>query len=186
MADQRARLVGLGRLCFGRPALNEGDSVKRFLAAILIAAALPALAQQAAAPVQDADQAVLMRGLLESLRANTEAQQKNTTALDTLTNRVERLEAATRSVPPTIEGARTDFIAIRAGIERLAAGQGARRPAATLRFGPFACGNETEASCAANACKSVGYAGGIGISVLRTGTGAAAKASAVAEATCYD
>ena len=160
--------------------------MRRFLSVILIVASMPASAQQPAAPAQDADQAVLTRGLLEALRANTEAQQKNRIALETLTNRVERLEAATRSVPPTIEGARTHFIAIRAGIERLAAGQGVRRPAATLRFGPFACGNETEASCAANACKSVGYAGGIGINVLRTGTGAATKASAVAEATCYD
>jgi hypothetical protein len=160
--------------------------VKRVLSILLIATSLPASAQQPPASATDADQAVLTRGLLEALRANTEATQKNTAALDTLTNRVERLEAATRSVPPAIEGARTDLIAIRAGIERVAAGQGARRPAATLRFGPFACGNETEANCAASACKSVGYAGGIGISVLRTGTGAAAKASGIAEATCYD
>lgn len=154
---------------------------------LLLAFAGPALAQQNPAPTQpDSDQTVLMRSILEALRTNTAALQRNAAALEGFSGRLERLEAATRNVPPAMEGLRTDIIAIRSAIERVASGATQRRPPATLHFAPFACGNESEGSCAANACKSVGYANGVGVTVNRTGTGATVKPTSVAEATCYD
>ena len=154
---------------------------------VLLAASLasPALAQGTpAAP--EGEQAVLMRSVLEALRQNTAALQRNAAVMETFSNRLERVEAATRTVPPAVEGLRTDIIAIRAGLERLVMGAGQRRAPATLRFAPFACGNEAEASCAANACKSVGYANGLAINVNRTGSGASVRPTSVAEATCWD
>jgi hypothetical protein len=144
----------------------------------------PAAGQQPAAP--DSEQNVLMRSVLEALRQNTAALQRNSQTLETFSNRLERLEAATRNVPPAMEGLRTDIIAIRAGLDRLVTAASGRRPAATLRFAPFACGNEAEAACAASACKSVGYPNGVAIAVNRTGTGAAIRPTSVAEATCYE
>jgi hypothetical protein len=64
--------------------------------------------------------------------------------------------------------------------------QATRRGAATLRFGPFACSADNEATCAANACKSVGYANGVVVTALRTGDGANARTTGISEATCYD
>lgn len=156
-------------------------------AAFLLAclASAPAAAQQPA-PAAETDQAVLMRSVLEALRTNTAALQRNREIMETFSNRLERVEAAARGVPPSLEGLRTDLIAIRAGIERMAAQTSGRRPAVTLRFSPFACGNEAEASCAANACKSVGYPNGVAVSVARTGSGASARPTSVAEATCYE
>ena len=150
-----------------------------------LALAVPAGAQApAAAP--EGEQAVVLRSMLEALRTNTAALQRNATVLETFSNRLERLETATRNVPPALEGLRTDIIAIRASLERLASGAGQKRPAVTLRFSPFACGNEAEASCAANACKSVGYPNGVAVVVNRTGTAATARPTSVAEATCYE
>ena len=148
--------------------------------------ALPAVAQQPAAPGPESEQNVLMRSVLEALRTNTAALQKNSQTLDTFSNRLERLEAATRNVPPSVEGLRTDIIAIRAGLDRLVSAASGKRPAATLRFSPFACANEAEASCAANACKSVGYPNGTAVTVNRTGTGASVRPTSVAEATCWE
>jgi len=158
------------------------------LSACLVAGlvSLPALAQQPAAPAPDSEQAVLMRSVLEALRTNTAALGRNSQTLETFSNRLERLEAATRNVPPSVEGLRTDIIAIRAGLDRLVAASTGKRPAATLRFAPFACGNEAEASCAANACKSVGYPNGTAVVVNRTGTGANVRPTSVAEATCWE
>ncbi|NNM74924.1 hypothetical protein [Enterovirga aerilata] len=144
----------------------------------------PAAAQQPPGP--ESEQTVLTRSVLEALRQNTAALQRNSQALETFSNRLERLEAATRTVPPAMEGLRTDIIAIRAGLERLVAATSGRRPAATLRFAPFACGNEAEASCAVNACRSVGYGNGVAVAVNRTGTGANVRPTSIAEATCWE
>lgn len=150
-------------------------------------AAAPAAAQQPAPAIAaDSDQTVLLRSVLEALRANTAALQRNAQMLETFSNRLERVEAATRGVPPAMEGLRTDIIAIRAGLDRLVTAASGKRPAATLRFGPFACGNEGEAACAANACKSVGYQNGVAVTVARTGTGANLRPTSVGEATCYE
>jgi hypothetical protein len=157
-----------------------------FACVIASLAALPAAAQQPAAPVSESEQNVLMRSVLEVLRQNTAALGRNSQMLETFSNRLERVEAATRNVPPAMEGLRTDIIAIRAGLERLVTASSGRRPAATLRFSPFACGNEAEASCAANACKSVGYANGVAVTVNRTGTGANVRPTSIAEATCWE
>lgn len=151
---------------------------------VLGLAAAPAFAQQP--PAGDSEQMVLTRSVLEAVRANTAALQRNAAVMETFSARLERLEGATRGVPPSLEGLRTDIIAIRSGLDRLVSGAGQRRPAATLRFGPFACGNEGEGSCAANACKSVGYANGVAVAINRTGTGSAVRPTSVAEATCYD
>jgi len=148
-----------------------------------LAALLLALSATAAA-AQESEQVVLTRNVLDAVRTNTAATQKSGMALETLANRMERLEAATRSIPPSVEGLRADVVAIRATLDRLAANQ--KRAAATLRFQPFACGNESESACAVNACKSVGYGNGLAVTVNRTGTGATARPSSVAEATCYD
>lgn len=158
------------------------------LALPLLLAALPALAQQQqpSPATQPPDQAVVMRSTLDALRANTEALSKSATVMDTFSNRLERLESATRGVPPSLEGLRTDIIAIRAALERIAMGAGQRRPPATLKFNAFSCGNEGEANCAQNACKSVGYAKGLAIAATRTGTGAQQRPVSVDEATCYD
>jgi hypothetical protein len=158
------------------------------LPALLFAglATLPATAQQPPAAAPESEQVVLTRSVLEALRANTAALQKNSQTLETFSNRLERLEAATRNVPPAMEGLRTDIIAIRAGLDRLVAATSGKRPAATLRFSPFACGNEAEASCAVNACKSVGYGNGTAVVVNRTGTGANVRPTSVAEATCWE
>lgn len=154
------------------------------LLALAACLAAPALGQQPAPA--ETDQSVLMRSVLEALRTNTAALQRNATVMETFSNRLERVEAAARGVPPSIEGLRTDIIAIRAGLERLVAAASGKRPAATLRFGPFACGNEGEASCAVNACKSVGYANGTAVAVNRTGQGASVRPTSVAEATCFE
>ncbi len=157
------------------------------LLALALLGAPAAWAQQPApaAPVES-DQSVLMRGVLEALRVNTAALQRNAQVMETFSNRLERVEAATRGVPPAVEGLRTDIIAIRAGLERLVATTASKRPAATLKFSPFACGNEGEGSCAVNACKSVGYANGTAVTVARSGTGANVRPTSVAEATCFD
>lgn len=149
--------------------------------------ASPALGQQPApGSGPDGEQSVLLRSILEAARANTAALQRNAAVMEGFSNRLERLEAATRGVPPALEGVRTDIVAIRSGLDRLVAGAGQKRPAATLRFGPFACGNEGEGPCAANACRSVGYGNGVAVAVNRTGTGANLRPTSVAEATCYD
>jgi hypothetical protein len=145
-----------------------------------------ALAAAVPASAQESDQIVLTRNVLEAIRTNTAALQRNAQIMETFSNRLERVEAATRTIPPSVEGLRTDIIAIRAGLDRLVAGSGQKRPAASLRFAPFACGNESEAACAVNACKSVGYGNGFALAVNRTGTGANVRPSSVAEATCYD
>ncbi len=144
-----------------------------------LAASVPALAQED-------EQRVLMRGLIEAVRSNTEATQKNTAALDTLANRLERVETAVRNLPPSLEGLRTDLIAIRASVERLASGQGIKRPAATLKFNAFVCSNQNEQACTVAACKSVGYANGVPITVDRRSTGATTVPVAIREATCFD
>jgi hypothetical protein len=64
--------------------------------------------------------------------------------------------------------------------------QATRRGAATQRFAPVACGNEGEAACATNACKSVGYANGVMVAAIRTGTGTSARTTGISDATCYD
>lgn len=155
------------------------------LASLLILAAGAASAQQTPSG-PESDQMVLTRSVLEALRANNAAQAKNGAVMETFSNRLERLEAATRGVPPSLEGLRTDIIGIRASLERIASGAGQKRPAATLRFSPFACGNEGDASCAQSACKSVGYANGVAVVVNRTGTAPNVKPTSVGEATCYD
>ncbi len=151
---------------------------------LLIALALLALAAPAAA--QEDEQKVLMRGLIETIRNNTEATQKNTAALDVLSNRLERVETAVRNLPPSLEGLRTDLIAIRASVERLAAGQGVKRPAATLRFNAFVCSNQNEQACTVAACKSVGYPNGVAIAVDRRGGAPTGIPVAIREATCFD
>lgn len=162
--------------------------MKQLLCAALIVAAWPAMAQNASPTpsAQDGEQIVLTRGLLEALRTNSAAQERTATALDALVSQLGRLETATRAVPPSVEGLRTDIVAIRTLVDRLAQGQGIKRPAATLRFGPFACGTEGEATCATNACKSVGYANGVVVTPVRTGTGSATRTSGIGEATCFD
>lgn len=155
------------------------------LALPLLLVGLPALAQQQP-PATPPDQAVVMRSTLDALRANTEALGRSATVMDTFANRLERLESATRGVPPSLEGLRTDIIAIRAALERIATGAGQRRAPATLKFNAFSCGNEGEANCAQTACKSVGYAKGLAITATRTGTGAQQRTVSVDEATCYD
>jgi hypothetical protein len=159
--------------------------VKRILLVALLLAAVPAVAQTAApsTPAQD-EQLVLTRGVLEAMRANTEALRKTNAAIDALAGQLSRVETATRAVPPSVEGLRTDVVAIRALVDRLA--QASRRPAATLRFSPFACGNDNEASCATNACKSVGYSAGALVTPVRTGTGSSMRTTGIAEATCFD
>lgn len=149
-----------------------------------LAQAQPAPGGPAGGP--ESDQTVLTRSVLDAVRTNTAAQAKTGTALDTFASRLERLEAATRSVPPSLEGLRTDIVAIRSTLDRIASGAGQKRPAATLKFGPFACGNEGDASCAQNACKSVGYANGVAVVVNRTGTAPNVRPTSVAEATCYE
>jgi hypothetical protein len=160
--------------------------VKRPFLAALILCAGPAFAQNAVpTPAQD-EQLVLTRGVLEAMRANTDAVRKANAAIDALAGQLSRVETATRSVPPSVEGLRTDVVAIRAMVDRLT--QVTKRPAATLRFGPFACGNDSDAVCTTNACKSVGYAGGVLVTGIRAaaGPGAAARLTGVAEATCFD
>lgn len=155
------------------------------LALVLLASGGAAQAQPAPGG-PESDQMVLTRSVLDAVRTNSAAQAKTGTALDGFSGRLERLEAATRGVPPSIEGLRTDLAAIRASLERIASGAGQKRQAATLKFGPFACGNEGDASCAQNACKSVGYQNGLAIVVNRTGTPPNVRPTSVAEATCYD
>lgn len=138
------------------------------------------------AVAQDEEQRTLMRGLIEALRSNSDVTQKNTAALEALSGRLERVETAVRNLPPSLEGLRTDLIAIRASAERLAAGQGIRRPAATLKFNAFVCSSPNEQACTAAACKSVGYANGVAITVDRRGGGATGVPVAIREATCFD
>jgi hypothetical protein len=145
----------------------------------LLAAASPALAQ-------DAEQRVLTRGVIEALRAHAEATQKNTAALEVLSARLERVETAVRNLPPGLEGLRTDLIAIRASAERLAGGQGIRRPAATLKFNAFVCSSQNEQACTVAACKSVGYPTGVAITIDRRGGDPSGAPVAIREATCFD
>src|SRR5918996_1680518 len=115
--------------------------MKRMLLAItLLTATWPAAAQED-------EQRVLMRGLIEAVRINSEMTQKNTTALENLSGRLDRVETAVRNLPPSLEGLRTDLIAIRASVERLAGGQGIKRPAATLKFNAFVCSTPNEQAC---------------------------------------
>jgi hypothetical protein len=151
---------------------------------LLIAVALLAVAPPA--PAQEDEQRVLMRGLIEAIRVNSEATQKNTAALEVLSGRLDRVETAVRNLPPSLEGLRTDLIAIRASVEKIAAGQGARRPAATLRFNAFVCSNPNEQACVIAACKSVGYSNGLAILVDRRGGGTTGVPVAIREATCFD
>ena len=108
--------------------------------AALLAVASPALAQ-------DAEQRTLMRGVIEALRNSAEVTQKNTAALEALSARLDRVEMAVRNLPPSLESLRTDLIAIRASTERLAGGQGIKRPAATLKFNAFVCSSPNEQAC---------------------------------------
>jgi hypothetical protein len=147
--------------------------------AALFAVASPALAQ-------DAEQRVLMRGVMEALRTHADVTQKNTAALEALSARLERVETAVRNLPPSLEGLRTDLIAIRASTERLAGGQGIKRPAATLKFNAFVCGSPNEQACTIAACKSVGYPTGIAITVDRRGGEASGVPVAIREATCFE
>jgi hypothetical protein len=147
--------------------------------AALLAAAAPAVAQ-------DEEQRMLMRGVIEALRGHAEATQKNTAALETLSARLERVETAVRNLPPSLEGLRTDLIAIRASAERIAAGQGTKRPAATLKFNVFVCSSPNDQACTLAACKSVGYGNGVAITVDRRGGGATGVPVAIREATCFD
>ena len=156
----------------------------KFMKRLLIAAALFAAAPPIVA--QEDEQRVLMRGLIEAVRINSEATQKNTAALEMLAGRLDRVETAVRNLPPSLEGLRTDLIAIRASVERLAAGQGVRRPAATLKFNAFVCSNQNEQACAIGACKSVGYSNGVAIVVDRRGGGPTGVPVAIREATCFD
>ncbi len=145
----------------------------------LLAAASPALAQ-------DEEQRVLMRGVIEALRTHADVTQKNTAALEVLSARLERVETAVRNLPPSLEGLRTDLIAIRASVERLAGGQGIKRPAATLKFNAFVCSSANEQACTLAACKSVGYANGVPITLDRRGGTPTGAPVAVREATCFD
>jgi hypothetical protein len=147
--------------------------------AALLAAAPPALAQ-------DAEQRVLMRGVIEAMRNHAEVTQKNTAAMEALSARLERVETAVRNLPPGLEGLRTDLIAIRASTERLAGGQGIKRPAATLKFNAFVCSSPNEQACTLAACKSVGYANGVAITLDRRGGEASGVPVALREATCFD
>jgi hypothetical protein len=154
--------------------------MKRLLISIsLLAVAAPVVAQED-------EQRVLMRGLIEAVRINSEMTQKNTAALEMLSGRLDRVETAVRNLPPGLEGLRTDLIAIRASVERLAAGQGVRRPAATLKFNAFVCSNQNEQACVVGACKSVGYSNGVAIVVDRRGGGTTGVPVAIREATCFD
>jgi hypothetical protein len=150
-----------------------------FMIAALLAIASPALAQ-------DEEQRVLMRGLIEALRANADVTQKNTAAMEALSSRLDRVETAVRNLPPSLEGLRTDLIAIRASVERLANGQGIKRPAATLRFNAFVCSTPNEQACTVAACKSVGYPNGVAITLDRRGGVATGAPVALREATCFD
>ena len=154
--------------------------MKRLSIAIALFVAAPPLV------AQEDEQRVLMRGLMEAVRVNSEATQKNTAALDMLASRFDRVETAVRNLPPSLEGLRTDLIAIRASVERLAAGQGVRRPAATLKFNAFVCSNQNEQACTVGACKSIGYSNGIAITVDRRGGGTTGVPVAIREATCFD
>src|SRR3712207_9591767 len=107
-----------------------------------IAVAFLAVAGPLAA--QEDEQRVLMRGLIEAVRINSEMTQKNTAALETLSGRLDRVETAVRNLPPSLEGLRTDLIAIRASVERLASGQGVKRAAATPKFNAFVCSTQNE------------------------------------------
>jgi hypothetical protein len=154
--------------------------MKRLLISIsLLAVAPPVVAQED-------EQRVLLRGLIEAVRINSEMTQKNTAALEMLSGRLDRVETAVRNLPPGLEGLRTDLIAIRASVERLAAGQGVRRPAATLKFNAFVCSNQNEQACVVGACKSVGYSNGVAIVVDRRGGGTTGVPVAIREATCFD
>jgi hypothetical protein len=153
--------------------------MKLLLIAAAALAAGPALAQED-------EQRILTRGLIEAVRANTEATQKNTAAIEALSGRLERVETAVRNLPPSLEGLRTDLIAIRASVERIASGQGVKRPAATLKFNAFVCGTQNEQACTVAACKSVGYPNGVAIAVDRRGTATTGAPIAIREATCYD
>jgi len=148
-----------------------------------------AIAMLTAAPpvfAQEDEQRVLMRGLIEAVRINSEATQKNTAALEALAGRLDRVETAVRNLPPSLEGLRTDLIAIRASVERMAGGQGVRRPAATLKFNAFVCSNQNEQACTVGACKSVGYSNGVPITVDRRGGWSTGVPVAIREATCFD
>jgi hypothetical protein len=147
---------------------------------------LAMLTLSSAATAQDDEQRVLMRGLIEALRVNSEATRKNSVALESLAGRLDRVETAVRNLPPSLEGLRTDLIAIRASVERLAAGQGVKRPAATLKFNAFVCSNQNEQACTVAACKSVGYSNGVAITVDRRGGGTTGVPVAIREATCFD
>ena len=151
---------------------------------LLIAVAFLAMAGPLAA--QEDEQRVLMRGLIEAIRINSDMTQKNTAALEMLAGRLDRVETAVRNLPPSLEGLRTDLIAIRSSVERLAAGQGVRRPAATLKFNAFVCSTPNEQACTIGACKSVGYSYGVAIVVDRRGGGTTGVAVAIREATCFD
>jgi hypothetical protein len=151
---------------------------------LMIVVALLALAPPSAA--QEDEQRVLMRGLIEAVRINSETTQKNTAALEALSARLDRVETAVRNLPPSLEGLRTDLIAIRASVERLAAGQGVRRPAATLKFNAFVCGTPNEQTCVIGACKSVGYTNGVAIVVDRRSGAPTGVPVAIREATCFD
>jgi len=147
--------------------------------AALLAVASPALAQ-------DAEQRTLMRGVIEALRNRAEVTQKNTAALEALSARLDRVEMAVRNLPPSLEGLRTDLIAIRASTERLAGGQGIKRPAATLKFNAFVCSTPNEQACTIAACKSVGYPAGVAITIDRRGGEATGAPVAIREATCFE
>lgn len=149
------------------------------LLVVLLAAVSPARAQ-------DEEQRALMRGVIDALRSHADATQKNTAALDVLSGRLERVETAVRNLPPSLEGLRTDLIAIRASTERLAGGQGIKRPAATLKFNAFVCSSANEQACTLAACKSVGYGNGVAITIDRRGGAPTGAPVAIREATCFD
>lgn len=154
--------------------------MKRLLIAVAISAVVPPVL------AQEDEQRVLTRGLIEAVRTNSEATQRNTAALEMLSARLDRVETAVRNLPPSLEGLRTDLIAIRASVERLAAGQGVKRPAATLKFNAYVCSNQNEQACTVAACKSVGYPNGVAITVDRRGGAPAGVPVAIREATCFD
>jgi hypothetical protein len=154
--------------------------MKRLLIALMLLAVAPPVV------AQEDEQRILMRGLIEAIRINSEMTQKNTAALEVLAGRLDRVETAVRNLPPSLEGLRTDLIAIRASVERLAAGQGVRRPAATLKFNAFVCSNQNEQACTVGACKSVGYSNGVAIVVDRRGGGTTGVPVAIRESTCFD
>src|SRR3954451_8167988 len=88
-------------LCFGPQPACQGRPMKPLLlAASLLIGALPALAQTPSIPADD-EQKVLLRGLVEAVRANTEALNQERNALDTLSSRLERVETAVRTVSPS-------------------------------------------------------------------------------------